>query len=178
MCTLAGVCAAVMSGLLCLFCGRALRVFRLNRPGAAFRPGHSFPEGVCEHARPQHFADQPRVTGNVDPELLLSPLCRESTLTTGLSPLESLESHTTELHWHTVSLVPCSSRLLGQSAYASHVSLSDWLRVWPRSILRNERDDSGHRGSSFGSQGLFLSSETRVSSVRRALFGTLLVTVG
>ena len=40
--------------------------------------------------------------------------------------------HTTELHWHTVSLVPCSSRLLGQSAYASHVSLSDWLRGWPR----------------------------------------------
>ena len=61
-------------------------------------------------------------------------------------------AHTTELHWHTVSLVPCSSRLLGQSAYASHVSLSDWLRVWPRSILRNELRDSCHRGRSVGSR--------------------------
>ena len=93
-----------------------------------------FPEGECDHARPQHFADQPRVTGNVDPELLPSPLCRECTLTTGLSPLE--------------------------------------FPTKPRSILRNERDDSGHRGSSFCSQGLFLSSETWVSSVRRAIFGT------
>ena len=57
-------------------------MFRLNRPGAAFR------KGECEHARPQLFADQPRATGKVDPELLLSPQCREFTLTTGLSPLE------------------------------------------------------------------------------------------
>ena len=61
-------------------------------------------------------------------------------------------------------LCRAAGRLLGQSA-------------WPRSILRNELDDSGHRGSSVGSQGRVLSSETRVSSVRRALFGTLLVTV-
>ena len=61
-------------------------MFRLNRLGAAFRPGHSFPKGECEHARPQHFADQPRVTGKVDPEL--SPKCREITLTMGLSLLE------------------------------------------------------------------------------------------
>ena len=80
-----GVCALLLTAEVCVwfavcFCGGALRVFRLNRPGAAFRPGHSFPKGECEHARPQHFADQPRVTGNVDPELLLSPLCRESAL--------------------------------------------------------------------------------------------------
>ena len=79
-------------------------MFRLNRPGAAFRPGHSFPEGECEHARPQHFADQPRVTGKVDPELLLSPQCREFTLTTGLSPFGV--SHTVELHRHVVSIAP------------------------------------------------------------------------
>ena len=79
-------------------------MFRLNRPGAAFRPGHYFPKGECEHARPQHFADQPRVTGNVDPELLLSPQCRECTLTTGLSPFGV--SHTAELHRHVVSLAP------------------------------------------------------------------------
>ena len=70
-----GVCALVLSAEVCdwfpvSFCEGALRVFRLPRPGAAFRPGHLFPEGECEHARPQYFADQPRVTGNVDPRAL------------------------------------------------------------------------------------------------------------
>ena len=46
------------------------------------------------------------------------PLCRESTLTTGLSPLESLESHTTELRLHMVSLAQLQT---------VHVSLSDSL---------------------------------------------------
>ena len=104
-----GVCALVWSAEVCVwfavcFCGGALRVFRLNRPGAAFRPGHSFPEGECEHARPQHFADQPRVTGKVNPELLLSPQCQEFILTTGLSPFGV--SHTVELHRHVVSIAP------------------------------------------------------------------------
>ena len=142
----------------------------LNRPGAAFRPGHLFPKGECDHVPPLHFADQPRVTGNVDPELLRSPLCRERTLTAGLSPLKlpTQQSYMgTWCHWH-----HCSSRLLGQSAYTIHISFCEWLRVWPRSILRNELDDSGHRGSSVGSQGRVLSSETRVSTVRRAFFGT------
>ena len=78
----------------------------LSRPGAAFRPSHSFPKGECDDVPPLHFADQPRVTGKVDPELLLSPQCREFTLTTGLSPLELLESHTTELQRHMLSLAP------------------------------------------------------------------------
>ena len=45
-------------------------MFRLNKPEAAFRPGHPFPERECEHARPQLFADQARVTGKVDPRAL------------------------------------------------------------------------------------------------------------
>ena len=96
-----------------------------------------------------------------------SPQCRKRTLTTGLSPLElpTQQSHIgTWCHWHL-----CSSRLLGQSADASHISFCEWLRVRPRSILRNELDDSGHRGSSVGSQGRVLSSENQVSTVRRAL---------
>ena len=138
-----------MRQVCCAFLRKGTARGRTHRPGAAFRPSHSLLQGRETHS----FALCRPATGvkhKVGPELLLSPRWRESTLTTGLSPLESLESHTTELHWHTVSLVPCSSRLLGQSAYAGHVSLSDWLRVWPRSLLRSELCDSGHRGRSAG----------------------------
>ena len=44
-----------------------------------------------------------------------------NTLTTGISPMASLESRTASAATvHTVSLATCSHRLLGQSAYASH----------------------------------------------------------
>ena len=48
----------------------------------------------CNHTHPPQFAVQPRVSGRMGPERALLPSYRESTLTTGLSPLESLESHT------------------------------------------------------------------------------------
>ena len=90
------------------FCGRALRVVTLSDLGRLSAQATLFPQGECDLAPLLHFADQPRVTGKVGPELLLPPLCWESTLTTGLSPLEFPETHTTELcHWHL-----CNPRLL------------------------------------------------------------------
>ena len=63
------------------------------RPGAVFRPAAPFPKGEREHALRPHFAVQ-HVSGRAGPECSLLPPYRENTLTTGLSPLESLESHT------------------------------------------------------------------------------------
>ena len=94
------------SGLLCLFCGRALRVVTHTDLGRLSAQATLFPKGECDHAPPLHFADQPRVTGKVGHEHLLSPLCQECTLTTGLSPLLFLETHTTELQRHVASLAP------------------------------------------------------------------------
>ena len=80
-----------MSGFLCLFAEGHCAC------SDGFPPRPPLPEGrVWEHARPQHFADQPRVTGSVDPELLLSPL-RDYILRV---------SHIAELHGHVVSLAP------------------------------------------------------------------------
>ena len=53
-----------------------------------------FPKGELEHALRPHFAVQHLVSGRVGPEYSLLPPYRENTLTTGLSPLESLESLT------------------------------------------------------------------------------------
>ena len=105
----------------CVFAEDSIDMGRLSAQATSSLRGES------EHARPQHFADQPRVIGKVDPELLLSPQCRGFTLTTGLSPLEFPTQHSyvgTWCHWHL-----CSSRLLGQSAYATHISFFEWLRV-------------------------------------------------
>ena len=107
-----------MSGVLCLFAEEYCACSDSTDLGQAT----PFPKGGCEPARPLHYANQPRVTGNADPELLLSPQRRKRALTAGLSPLElpTQQSYIgTWCHWH-----PCSSRLLGQSAYASHVSVS------------------------------------------------------
>ena len=53
-----------------------------------------FPKGELEHALRPHFAVQHLVSGRVGPEHSLLPPYGENTLTTGLSPLESLESLT------------------------------------------------------------------------------------
>ena len=87
-------------------------------------------KGECNHVPSLHFADQPRVAGNVDPKLLLSPPCRERILTTGHSPWELLESHTTVLQKARgvtgTSLAPdCSASLLTLATLAISVSLTD-----------------------------------------------------
>ena len=51
-------------------------------------------KGELEHALRPHFAVQHLVFGRAGPEYSLLPPYWENTLTTGLSPLESLESHT------------------------------------------------------------------------------------
>ena len=90
-----GVCAAVSVWCVeTLFAEGTLRVVALSDPGRLSARATLFPKGECDHTLPAHFAFQPRASGKVDPEHSLSPLCREATLTTGLSPLESLESHT------------------------------------------------------------------------------------
>ena len=76
------------------FCGRGLRVLTLSDPGRLSARAALFPKGELEHAPRPHFAVQPRATGKVDPEYSLLPPYRANTLTTRLSPLESLESHT------------------------------------------------------------------------------------
>ena len=59
-----------------------------------FPPGpRSYSKGELEHALRPHFAVQHLVSGRVGPEYSLLPPYWENTLTTGLSPLESLESH-------------------------------------------------------------------------------------
>ena len=83
-----------MGQVSCVFFAEGRCVVALSDPGRLSARDTLFREGVCDHALPPHFAFQPRVTGKVGPELSLSPLCRECTLTTGLSPLECLESHT------------------------------------------------------------------------------------
>ena len=63
----------------------------LSDPGRLSARATLFPgESVITHS-PPHFADHPRALGKVGPEH--SPLRQEDTLTTGLSPLESVESH-------------------------------------------------------------------------------------
>ena len=76
------------------FCGRELRVLTLSDPGRLSARAALFPKGELEHALRPHFAVQRLVSGRVGPEYSLLPPYRENTLTTGLSPLESLESHT------------------------------------------------------------------------------------
>ena len=71
-----------------------LRVVALPDPERLSARATLFPKGECNHTHPPQFAVQPRVSGRMDPERALLPSYRESTLTTGLSPLESLESHT------------------------------------------------------------------------------------
>ena len=66
----------------------------LSDPGQLSARAALFLKGELEHALRPHFAVQRLVSGRVGPEYSLSSLCRENTLTTGLSPLESLESHT------------------------------------------------------------------------------------
>ena len=63
---------------------------------SGFPPGplSSLRERECNHTHPSQFAVQPRVSGRMGAERALLPSYWESTLTTGLSPLESLESHT------------------------------------------------------------------------------------
>ena len=94
------------------------------------------PKGECSHARPPRFAVQP---GGSRAHALTT--CRENTLTYGTLSLESLESHTTKLHWHSVT-----SDVQLRTAHASQIILSDCLRVWPRSILKNELHDLGSWG--------------------------------
>ena len=68
-----------------------------------------FPKGELEHALRPHFAVQHLVSGRVGPEYSLLPPYRENTLTTGLSPLESLESHTqsgADSRWHLSQTAP------------------------------------------------------------------------
>ena len=84
------------SRLLCTdsFCGRGLRVLTLSDPGRLSAWAALIPKGELEHAFRPHFAVQHMVSGRVGPERTLLPPYWESTLTAGLSPLESLESHT------------------------------------------------------------------------------------
>ena len=77
-----------------LFAEETLRVVALSDPGRLSALATLFPKGECDHELLPHFAFQPRASGKVGPEHSLSPVYREATLTTGLSLLESLESHT------------------------------------------------------------------------------------
>ena len=95
VCARGSVCAAVSVWcVVTLFVEGTLRVVALSDPGRLSARATLFPKGESDHALPPHFAFRPRASGKVGPEHSLSPLCREATLTTGLSPLESLESHT------------------------------------------------------------------------------------
>ena len=76
------------------FAAGTLRVVALPDPERLSARATLFPEGECNHTRPPQFAVQPRVSRRMGPERALLPSYRESTLTTGLSPLESSESHT------------------------------------------------------------------------------------
>ena len=92
------------------------------RPGATL-----FAKGECDHALPPHFAFQPRASGKVGPEHSLSPLCREATLTAGLSLLESL-SYTqscTDTWRHSCHAAAAASRtcLLRCSAHALETAI-------------------------------------------------------
>ena len=71
-----------------------MRVLTLSDPGRLSARAALFPKGEFEHALRPHFAVQHLVSGRVGPEHSLLPPYRENTLTTGLSPLESLEFHT------------------------------------------------------------------------------------
>ena len=91
------VCAAVVSvsSAVSFFLRMgSLRVVTLPDPGRLSARATLFPKGECNHPHPPQFAIQPRVSGRMGPEHALLPSYRGSTLTTGLSPLESLESHT------------------------------------------------------------------------------------
>ena len=74
------------------FCGRGLRVLTLSDPGRLSARAALFPTGELEHALRPHVAVQHLVSGRVGPEYSLLPPYQENTLTTRLSPLESLES--------------------------------------------------------------------------------------
>ena len=87
------------------FCGRELRVLTLSDPGRLSARAALFPKGELEHALRPHFAVQHLVSGRVGPEHALLPSYRENTLTTGLSPLEFLESHTQSGLTHGVTCV-------------------------------------------------------------------------
>ena len=90
------VCAAVVSVSSAVSFLRmgSLRVVTVPDPGRLSARATLFPNGECNHPRPPQFAVQPRVSGRMGPERALLPSYQGSTLTTGLSPLESLESHT------------------------------------------------------------------------------------
>ena len=94
VCAREGVCAQLScpSGLLSFLRMGSLRVVALPDPERLSARTTLFPKGEFNHTRPPQF--QPRVSGRMGPEHTLLPSYRESTLTTGLSPLESLESHT------------------------------------------------------------------------------------
>ena len=94
-------CVCVRSGrmrLVCLwvsfFFGRGKRVLTLSYPERLSVRATPLPKGVLEHALRPQLAVLPQVSGEVAPEHTLLPPYWESTLTAGLSPLESLESHT------------------------------------------------------------------------------------
>ena len=76
------------------------------------------PKGELEHALRPQLAVLPQVSGEVSPEHTLLPPYRESTVTAGLSPLESLESHTQSGTDSRCHLSPAASRtcLLTQAA--------------------------------------------------------------
>ena len=99
MCARLCVCAAVVCvssacGSSFFFFGRGLRVLTLSYPERLSARATPLPKGELEHALRPQLAVLPQVSGEVGPEHTLLPPNRESTLTAGLSPLESLESHT------------------------------------------------------------------------------------
>ena len=106
----------------------------LSDPGGLSEQFTLFPEGECDHALPPHFAVRPRVSCKVGPEHALSPLCWESRLTTGLSPLAYLESHTqscTDMWCHSCHAAP--GRIPHLPAVGRIPHLPAWvLRSCPR----------------------------------------------
>ena len=102
------------------FCGRGLHVLTLSNPGRLSARATLFPKGELEHALRPHFAVQQVVSGRMGSERALLASYRENTLTTGLSPLESLESHTqsgTDSWCHLSQTTP--GRIPHLPAYAS-----------------------------------------------------------
>ena len=107
----------------------------------AFDPGRLsaraalLPKGEVEHALRPQFAVQHLVSGKVGPEHSLLPPYRDSTLTKGLSPLESLESHRqreANSRCHLSQTAP--GRIPHLPAYASRGQKPERLRVKPRPL--------------------------------------------
>ena len=92
-----GSCGSAAVSVWCavtLFAEGTLRVVALSDPERVSARATLFLKGECDHTLPSALCRAVTGVGQGGSEHSLSPLCREGTLTTGLSPLESLESLT------------------------------------------------------------------------------------